>query len=165
MKKSKKIKSLFLRTDNVIIIAIVIATYLLFVYDFFPDQKEASIFGYNYNSGYFQSIKTTAFMFFSKLVPILLLCIWFVTNKSWWYYVLLIPISVYVFQLVSVINDDLLFLDTIEFYQSLLVTIPLSLLLYATRKKLTFYIKAFDLKAQIDQQIIDAEKELFNEKK
>lgn len=165
MKKSKKIKLSFLQTDSIIIVAIIIATYFLFVYDLFPDREEMTIFGYNYKSSYFQSVKTTAFMMFSKIVPILLLSIWYVTNKSWWYNVLLIPISVYVFQLISVINDDVQYLDVLEFYQSLLVTVPLTIILYFSRRKLKNYLTAFDLKAKIDQQIIEAEKELSNEKK
>lgn len=160
----RKKTSKSLRTDSIIIVAIFLATYLLFVFEFFPEQKEISILGYTYQSGYFESIKVTAFMVFSKLVPILLIGIWFVTNKSWWYHVLLIPLSVYVFQLISVINDDLAVLDVLEFYQSLLITIPIAMLLYVTRRKLQFYITAFDLKAQIDKQIIEAEKELDNEK-
>ena len=44
-------------------------------------------------------------------IPLFLLFIWFFTCRHWWYHALLVPISMYSYQILSGFNDDLEFLD------------------------------------------------------
>jgi hypothetical protein len=93
------------------------------------------------------------YQFFTKLIPLLLLLIWFTTCKHWWYYSIAIPISVYIFQLISVVNDDVQFNDEYEFVYSLPFTIIILGFLYYIRTRISTYLKAVNLKTQVDDVI------------
>jgi hypothetical protein len=41
-----------------------------------------------------------------KFIPLLLLFLWFFTCKHWWYHALLVPIAMYLYQLVGAFNDE-----------------------------------------------------------
>ena len=45
-------------------------------------------------------------MYFGKITPLLLLFIWFFTCKHWWYHAILIPITMYGYQLVTAFYED-----------------------------------------------------------
>lgn len=47
-------------------------------------------------------------------MPLYFLIIWFFTCRHWWYHALLIPIIMYIIQLVSVINEDISYFDSLE---------------------------------------------------
>ncbi|WP_243832952.1 hypothetical protein [Meridianimaribacter flavus] len=48
----------------------------------------------------------------NKLIPLLLIFVWFFTSRHWWYHALLVPIAMYVYQVIEIFNDDLEFIDT-----------------------------------------------------
>lgn len=69
-----------------------------------------------------------------KFVPLLLLIIWFITCKHWWYHVIFIPIGMFAFQLFSVINDDVGITDEVEIwwlFPIMLVIVPFVYLIKA----------------------------------
>ncbi|MFT5215681.1 MAG: hypothetical protein ACI83H_000798 [Glaciecola sp.] len=41
----------------------------------------------------------------------MLLIIWFFTNKHWWYHSLIVPIAMYIYQIIEIINSDIAALD------------------------------------------------------
>ncbi|MEM6516660.1 MAG: hypothetical protein AAF688_10795, partial [Bacteroidota bacterium] len=41
-----------------------------------------------------------------KIVPLMLLLIWFFTNRNWWYHALLVPIFMYILQIAITINSE-----------------------------------------------------------
>jgi len=41
----------------------------------------------------------------------MLLFIWFFTCRHWWYHTLLVPIAMYIYQVIIILNDDLSFTD------------------------------------------------------
>ena len=51
---------------------------------------------------------------FSKAVPLLLIFIWFFTCKHWWYHTLLVPITMYLYQIFSIFNDDNKYIDEFQ---------------------------------------------------
>ena len=81
-----------------------------------------------------------------KFVPLLLLILWFITCKHWWYHVILIPIGMFAFQLFNVINDDVGIVDEVEIwwlFPIMLVIIPL---VYLVKAKLSDKLVDSDLK-------------------
>ena len=92
-------------------------------------------------------------MFFSKFVPLLLLIIWFITNKHWWVHALVIPISVYLFQLIAVVNDSEAYVDEVEFIYTVPIAAVIIAILYFLRSKMSLYIKAMDLKKEMDEKM------------
>src|SRR5690606_20037679 len=47
-----------------------------------------------------------AWTYLGKIVPFMLLLIWFFTCKHWWYHAILIPISMYTYQILSTVYED-----------------------------------------------------------
>ncbi len=143
--------------SSIVIILIAITPYLLYVYKTFPSDKEQynTLFG-TINAGYYVNIQLYFYYLFGKFVPLLLLLIWFTTNKHWWVHVLIIPISVYLFQLIAILNDGAARVDEVEFIYTLPFLVVVMLILYAIRYKLSIYVRAIDLKKEMDKTMDDA---------
>lgn len=152
-KQSKKQDSRYLVTGSLIIAFMLFIPYAFYLYKSFPDVKTYEIFGFTFTSNYYESVRYFIYSVFVKLIPLSLLVIWFTTCKHWWYYSIAIPISIYIFQLISVINDDVEFNDEYEFIYSLPISILLILILFFVRSKISIYIKAKDIKKQMDEQM------------
>jgi len=150
-KQSIKLESKYLLTGSLIIAFMLFIPYAFYLYKSFPDVKTYEMFGYTFTSNYYESIRYFMYTAFSKFIPLCLLLIWFTTCKHWWYYSIAIPISVYVFQLGGVINDDVRFNDGYEFIYSLPVTLIILMLLFFIRSKLGIYLKAKDIKKEMDE--------------
>jgi len=99
------------------------------------------------------SAQYTIYWFFSKFVPLLLLIIWFLTNKHWWVHAITIPITVYLFQLFNVINDSEQFNDEVDFIYTVPIAAIVIVVLYFIRSKMAIYIQAVDLKKEMDENM------------
>jgi hypothetical protein len=150
--ENKKRNSLF--TGSIILLLIIAAPYLLFLYRSIPvgsvnwDTWLGTIKG-----GRYEDATLIVYYFFAKFVPLLLLFIWFITNKHWWVHAIIIPISVYLFQLIAVINDSEEFMDEVEFIYAVPITVVVIVILYFIRSKMSIYIQAMDLKKEMDENM------------
>ncbi|MGB7841839.1 MAG: hypothetical protein WBL21_03540, partial [Salinimicrobium sp.] len=61
---------------------------------------------FTYESKYYQSVNVALWTYLGKITPLFLLLIWFFTCKHWWYHVILIPITMYAYQIVVTFHDD-----------------------------------------------------------
>lgn len=138
-----------------IILLIISTPYLLYIYRTIPVELETykTLFGFNIKGGYYTFASSYIYTFFGKFVPLLLLIIWFITNKHWWVHALIIPITVYLFQLISVINDSELYVDEVEFIYTVPVAVVIMVILYFIRNKMSVYIHALDLKKEMDENM------------
>jgi hypothetical protein len=150
--KNLKRASLFI--GSFIILLIILSPYLLYVYQSIPSELESmkTIFG-QIKGGYYVTVRVFLYTFFSKFVPLFLLFLWFVTCKHWWVHAIIIPISVYLFQLVAVINDSEQFVDEVEFIYTVPVAVIILGILYFVRSKISIYIQAVDLKKEMDDNM------------
>ncbi|MDR5590395.1 hypothetical protein [Christiangramia sp. SM2212] len=105
-RQSTKGSSEFLLTGSIIAICIAFSPYLFYSYEIFPSGPVWETSFFSYESKYYKDVLTAAWTYTSKLVPFLLLLIWFFTCKHWWYHVILIPMIMYAYQLISVFYDD-----------------------------------------------------------
>jgi hypothetical protein len=151
MKNLRK-KSLFV--GSIIALLILVSPYFLYINKSIPQKIESynTIFGI-INSGYFTDLYTYVYWFFSKFVPLFLFLIWFLTCKHWWVHVILIPITVYLFQLIQVINDSVQYVDDVEFIYTVPIAAIIMGLLYFLRSKMSIYIQAVDLKKEMDDNM------------
>ena len=53
-------------------------------------------------------------VFTGKAIPLLLLLIWFFSCRHWWYHALLVPIIMYIFQIVKIFSVELRNIDEFE---------------------------------------------------
>lgn len=121
--KLTEIKSEFRRTDKKnfivgsIIATIIAATpYLFYLYESVPDIPVWHTFLFTYDSKFYGSALTVAWTLANKIIPLLLLFIWFFTCRHWWYHVLLVPIAMFSFQVFTILNDDLKYIDSKQFF-------------------------------------------------
>ena len=150
--KNERKKSLL--TGSIIAFLIAAIPYLLFVNQNIPKEiSKIDFFFIEINSGYYKNLYTYTYWFTSKFVPLFLFFIWFITCKHWWVHVLIIPISIYLFQLISVVNDTVLYVDEIEFIYTVPIATIIMALLYFIRSKLSVYIQAVDLKKEMDDNM------------
>ena len=156
--KSQRKKSLL--AGSIIALLIIITPYLLFINKNIPQDLESyeTFFG-AIKGGYFITVYAYTYWFFSKFVPLFLFLIWFLTCKHWWVHVILIPITVYLFQLITVINDSVQYVDEVEFIYTVPVAIIIMVILYFVRSKLAIYIQAVDLKKEMDENMKFTKKE------
>ena len=96
---------------SIVATLIAITPYIFYSYESVPDEKIWNTFLFTYRSGYYESALASVWTMMGKLVPLYLLFIWFFTCRHWWYHVLLIPIAMYAYQLLSIINDDFNYID------------------------------------------------------
>lgn len=142
--KSQELKSLDKvnkSKTNVIygsIIATIIAlTPLLFnAYVSVPDQKIWNTYFFTYNSEYYQSAFVMAWTLMSKLIPLLLMFIWIFTCRHWWYHAILIPIGMFIYQIIVILDDDLSFADQNEMLVLLPVMIVIIPSIYLVRARI-----------------------------
>ncbi|WP_242132342.1 hypothetical protein [Aestuariivivens marinum] len=99
---------------SVIATIIAISPYLYYLHESVPDTQIWDTFLFTYNSGYFESANNAMYFVFSKAVPLLLIFIWFFTCKHWWYHTLLVPITMYLYQIFSIFNDDNQYIDEFQ---------------------------------------------------
>jgi hypothetical protein len=140
--------------SSVIILLIISTPYLLYIYQSIPQDLENwnTIFG-TIKGGYYGTAQIYIYTLFSKFVPFLLLFVWFISNKTWWVHALIIPITVYLFQLISVINDSEQYVDEVEFIYTVPFLVVIFVILYFIRSKISIYIQAVDLKKEMDENM------------
>lgn len=99
-------QSRYLLTGSIIAIIIAFTPYLFYLYEIFPSGAVWETSFFTYESLYYENVLTAAWTYLGKFVPLLLLLIWFFTCKHWWYHVILVPIIMYGFQLVTAFYED-----------------------------------------------------------
>jgi hypothetical protein len=162
--KSKKAKSSYLVTGSIIALIIAATPYIFYSYEGFPQTKTWETFLFTYTANWYQEVYVSVWTMMGKFVPLLLLIIWFITCKHWWYHVILIPIGMFSFQLFSVINDDVGITDEVEIwwlFPIMLIIVPLVYLIKAqlSNKLIGKDLKSFEedlgTKKSFGQQIKD----------
>ena len=114
---------------------------------------------YTYESKYNLSIYATMWFIMGKMIPLLLLILWFFTCKHWWYHIILIPIAMYAFQLFGIIIDDTKLIDEVEILWLIPIMLIITPFVYFIR------VKLFDKHVLgIDLEAMDAELKQYKEK-
>lgn len=153
-------------TGSIIAILIAISPYIFYSYESFPNVQVWETSFFTYDSAYYGSVQATAYWATSKIVSLMFLILWFLTCKEWWYHVILIPIAMYTFQLITVFNDDTNYVDEVEIYYVIPVMMVIIPIVYFIRIKLfDKYVYKIDL-AKMDAELAEyerKEKELLEE--
>lgn len=122
--KSKRKLENFLQQDKKInkglILGSTIATlisitpYLFYLYESVPSGKVWNTFLFNYSSENWEDVNYVMWLLTGKLIPLYLLFLWFFTCRHWWYHALLVPMAMYIYQIVVMMNDDTKFMDQVQ---------------------------------------------------
>ncbi len=93
---------------------IAITPYLFTLYESVPKTKSWDTFFGTYDSGYYQSMYIFAWTLTVKIIPFILILIWFFTCRHWWYHSLLVPIIMYTSQIYTVLRTNDNDLDVLQ---------------------------------------------------
>ena len=118
--------------SGVLLSLVLITTpFLFYLYKYAPggDIKEWETFFGTVRSGNFPNVQTYFHAMFTKVTLVLITGIWFLTSTRWWKYAILVPFTMFLFQLSGVINHKLKYIDEYDFWYSLPLIIPIILLL------------------------------------
>lgn len=143
--RSKKVKSKSLVTGSLIALVIAATPYIFYTYESLPNSKTWETFLFTYEANWYEEVKVSFWTMMTKFIPLLLLIIWFFTCKHWWYHVILIPMGMFLFQLITVINDDIRYTDETEFWYVLPIMLIIVPFVYLMRMKLFRNINSGDL--------------------
>ncbi|WP_298420841.1 hypothetical protein [uncultured Kordia sp.] len=112
-------------------------------------------------------LRTAFWVYMNKLIPLILMIIWFFTCKKWWYHVILIPMFMYGFQFYTALNNKASILDIVEIYWLIPIMMVVIPFVYLIRIKLMDkLVHGIDLK-KIDAELAAyerKEKELESQK-
>ncbi|MFD1061767.1 hypothetical protein ACFQ1Q_00815 [Winogradskyella litorisediminis] len=101
-----------------------------------PKTEVWDTFLFTYRSGFWQDSQYAMWVFTGKVLPLILLFIWFFTNRHWWYHVLLVPITMYVFQIVNTYRGDVLYIDENQLLHLLPILVVIVPSIYLIRAKI-----------------------------
>ena len=149
-------------------IAIIIAVtpLLFYFYKYIPASADTSwqFLGLEFTNNGYKNVSTAFYFYVGKLIPLLLLIVWFTTCKRWWYHAILIPIAMYTFQLYSVFSEDVKKIDENEILYLLAVCMVIIPIVYFIRIKLVDrYVHGIDIEAMEAELEILKQKEGYKE--
>ncbi len=145
-------RKIFLK-DIIIATIIVALPFLFYLYRLAPETKVWETLIFRIDSNYYEGIDVFFWTLANKLLTLLILLIWFVTCKHWWRFAIIVPIIIECYKFLSILNDDLRYVDEFEFVYSLPLTIPLILFLVFLSKKLNYYSLSKSLNNELNDEI------------
>ncbi|MFP2994552.1 hypothetical protein ABN763_01520 [Spongiivirga sp. MCCC 1A20706] len=89
----------------------------------------------------------------NKVAPILVLATWFFTSNKWWKNVILIPLAMYIFQLVSILSENVDLVDEYEYWKPLPIAVPIIILIVIISRKLKYFSLTKDLIVELEKEI------------
>ncbi len=153
--------------EGIFAVLVALSPIFFYLYKYVPaSEGEISILGINFGPNGFDETQMAFYYYCTKLVPLILLVIWFVTTKQWWYHAILIPIAMFSFQLFNVITYEKGMVDENEILYVVAVSMVVIPVVYFIRIKLVDkYVHGIDLKAMdTELQILKAKEELRKER-
>ena len=167
MMKDKIVIRKKLIIEGVLALLIAITPIMFYFYKYLPIEESWSFLGITFSANGFNDISEVFYYYGSKVVPLALLVIWFITSKNWWYHAILIPIAMYSFQLYYVLRfADSEKIDENEVLYVIAVTMVVVPIVYFIRIRLIDkYVHGIDLKAMDEElQILKEKEELRKER-
>lgn len=160
-KKSKNIrarKRIFI--ESFLALLILLSPFIIKLHEYVPETEDPySLFFISIGPNGFQDTSLHVWFLLTKLVPFYLCMIWFFTCKHWWYHIILIPLTMYAFQIAELyISPELIDSNSIMWLLPVcMVVIPL---VYFIRIKLyDKHVHGIDLKAMNEELTVLQEKE------
>tara|TARA_R110000772_G_scaffold33423_2_gene81393 strand:+ start:178 stop:693 length:516 start_codon:yes stop_codon:yes gene_type:complete len=140
---------------GVLLSFLIIATpFIFYIYKYAPDAKEwDTVFGTLRSSG-FNNVQTYMHAVFTKFTFIMLTTIWFLTSNNWWKYAILVPLVMFLFQFIGVLNFELQYIDEVDFWYSLPIILPILIfLIYISLRISKNESDSSDLMTEVDDEI------------
>jgi hypothetical protein len=131
---------------GIIVFFVASTPFLFYSYESLPKTRFWETFLFGTITTNYDNIYTLAWYLVSKVIPLSLFLLWFFTCKHWWHWIILVPISMYSFQLWGIVNESNS-LDVLEIYYIIPLLIVLVPAVYLIRAKLFNEVRGNDLKS------------------
>ncbi|WP_241657675.1 hypothetical protein [Hyunsoonleella pacifica] len=99
---------------SIIATLIAITPYLFYLYESVPETETWDTFLFVYHSNFYENANSAMWVLTGKVVPLFLIFIWFFTCRHWWYHTLLVPIVMYLYQILGIFNEENSYLDEFQ---------------------------------------------------
>lgn len=130
---------------GIIVFIMACTPFIYYAYESFPDNTQVwETYYFTFTTKYY-SLYQYAWFLAGKVIPIILLLIWFFTCKHWWHWIILVPLSMYVFQLFNILKQNLN-ADEVEIIYVIPIMMVLVPFVYLIRAKLFSQMRQNDLK-------------------
>ncbi|WP_370003801.1 hypothetical protein [Winogradskyella sp.] len=126
-----------------------------YAYLLFPEKEEINILGKTIDSSFYSDFQTYAWVVLQKILLILTLAMWYLTAKNWWIKILLVPLLVFVYQLIMSINLSLRFFDEQEIIFGSILTFPIVCAFYFLIQKIKKALALSEISSDIEIEIED----------
>lgn len=93
---------------------IALSPYLFYLYESVPEQQIWDTFLFTYDSKAWEDANFAIWVLMQKVLPLLFLIIWFFTCRHWWYHALLVPISMYIYQIFGFFDQNITYFDEFQ---------------------------------------------------
>lgn len=110
--KESHLKSNKIKTGSIIATLIAVSPYVFYLHESVPEVEIWDTFLFKYDSGYYSNVSVAIWVLLGKIVPLYLILLWFFTCRHWWYHALIVPIAMYSYQIIEVLNKDLQSIDS-----------------------------------------------------
>ena len=153
--------------EGLLVVLIALSPIFFYSYKYVPiTTEDVKILGITFTRNGFDEVQMAFYYYCTKVIPLFLLIIWFITSKNWWYHAILIPIAMYSFQLYNIIQYSSGRIDENEIFYIIAVTMVIVPIVYFIRIKLVDkYVHGIDLKAMdTELQILKEKEELRKER-
>lgn len=111
---------------GVISLILISTPFLFYIYKYAPaDQMRWDTYIGTFEAGQFSSVQVYFHALFTKVTFVILTGLWFLTSRSWWKYAILVPFTMFLFQLSGVINFQVKYMDEYDFWDALPFIFPI----------------------------------------
>lgn len=100
---------------SLIATVIALTPFLYSLHESVPSTQVWDTFLFTYDSGFWEDARYAMWVFTGKIIPLMLLTVWFFTCRHWWYHAILVPIIMYIFQIIVSYNAEVKFVDEFQF--------------------------------------------------
>ncbi|WP_026452041.1 hypothetical protein [Aequorivita capsosiphonis] len=131
---------------GVIVLIVALTPFLYYSYESFPADSPVWETPFFTLTTHYPSFYHFAWFLSSKVIPIILLMLWFFTCKHWWHWIILLPLSMYAFQLINILKQTRN-VDEVEIIYVIPIMMVLIPFVYLIRAKLFSRMRQEDLQS------------------
>lgn len=153
MSRSRTMDRAELYRGVVIGLLLISAPFLFYLYLLVPSSDTWDIGIFVIQSGGFKTVQVFVWSLLNKSVFLLITTLWFFTASQWWRYCILVPFTLFLFQLSGVLNQQLEYIDQYDFWYSLPIVVPIVIAMIIISIKLNKQSKQLDLRDRITNKI------------
>jgi len=131
---------------GIIVLIMASTPFIYYAYESFPADSQVWKTSFFSFSTQYPSFYHYAWFLTGKMIPVILLLIWFFTCRHWWHWIILVPLAMYVFQLFSILKQSRN-VDEVEIIYVIPIMMVIIPFVYLIRAKLFSQMRQDDLKS------------------